>query len=51
MGENATSWLVGLHLSHFEVFAALFVFYTVLGCPVESIDMIVITGPLLYSTK
>jgi C4-dicarboxylate transporter DctM subunit len=40
--------LVGLNLSHFEFFAALFVLYTVLGCLVESIGMIVITVPLLY---
>ncbi len=48
VGESVTSWLVGLHLSHFEFFAALFVLYTVLGCLVESIGMIVITVPLLY---
>lgn len=48
VGEAVTSWLVGLHLSHFEFFAALFVLYTVLGCLVESIGMIVITVPLLY---
>jgi C4-dicarboxylate transporter, DctM subunit len=48
VGESVTSWLVGLHLSHFQFFAALFVLYTVLGCLVESIGMIVITVPLLY---
>jgi C4-dicarboxylate transporter DctM subunit len=48
VGESVTSWLIGLHLSHFEFFAALFVLYTVLGCLVESIGMIVITVPLLY---
>jgi C4-dicarboxylate transporter DctM subunit len=48
VGESVTSWLVGLHLSHFAFFAALFVLYTVLGCLVESIGMIVITVPLLY---
>jgi tripartite ATP-independent transporter DctM subunit len=48
VGESVTGWLVGLHLSHFQFFAALFVLYTVLGCLVESIGMIVITVPLLY---
>ena len=48
VGESVTSWLVGLHLSHFEFFGALFILYTVLGCLVESIGMIVITVPLLY---
>ncbi len=48
VGESVTGWLVGLHLSHFQFFGALFVLYTVLGCLVESIGMIVITVPLLY---
>ncbi len=48
VGESVTGWLVGLNLSHFEFFGALFVLYTLLGCLVESIGMIVITVPLLY---
>ena len=48
VGESVTAWLVGLNLSHFEFFGALFVLYTVLGCLVESIGMIVITVPLIY---
>ncbi len=48
VGESVTSWLVGLNLSHFQFFGALFVLYTVLGCLVESIGMIVITVPLIY---
>jgi C4-dicarboxylate transporter, DctM subunit len=48
VGESVTAWLVGLHLSHIQFFAALFVLYTALGCLVESIGMIVITVPLLY---
>jgi tripartite ATP-independent transporter DctM subunit len=48
VGESVTAWLVGLHLSHFQFFGALFMLYTVLGCLVESIGMIVITVPLLY---
>jgi tripartite ATP-independent transporter DctM subunit len=48
VGETVTAWLVGLHLSHLQFFGALFVLYTLLGCLVESIGMIVITVPLLY---
>jgi tripartite ATP-independent transporter DctM subunit len=48
VGESVTHWLVGLHLSHFQFFGALFVLYTMLGCLVESIGMIVITVPLIY---
>jgi C4-dicarboxylate transporter, DctM subunit len=48
VGESVTAWLVGLHLSHVQFFAALFVLYSVMGCLVESIGMIVITVPLLY---
>jgi tripartite ATP-independent transporter DctM subunit len=48
VGEQLTSWLVGLNLSRLEFFFALFVLYTVLGCLVESLGMIVITVPLLY---
>ncbi len=43
-----TGFLVGLHLSRPAFFVALFVLYTVLGCLVESLGMIVITVPLLY---
>jgi tripartite ATP-independent transporter DctM subunit len=48
VGEDVTSWVVGLKLSRLEFFLALFVLYTVLGCLVESFGMIVITVPLLY---
>jgi C4-dicarboxylate transporter, DctM subunit len=48
VGETVTSWLVGLKLSHLEFFLALLVLYSVLGCLVESIGMIVITVPLLF---
>jgi len=48
VGEQVTSFLVGLHLSRVGFFGALFVLYTVLGCLVESLGMIVITVPLLY---
>jgi C4-dicarboxylate transporter, DctM subunit len=48
VGEQVTSYVVGLKLSRLEFFAALFILYTVLGCLVESFGMIVITVPLLF---
>ncbi len=48
VGEQLTAWMVGLNLSRLEFFFALFLLYTVLGCLVESLGMIVITVPLLY---
>ncbi|MGB3864982.1 MAG: TRAP transporter large permease [Xanthobacteraceae bacterium] len=48
VGEQITQFLVGLNLSKLEFFLALFVLYTILGCLVESLGMIVITVPLLY---
>ena len=37
-----------MQLSKFEFYLALFVLFTVLGCLIESLGMIVITVPLLY---
>jgi C4-dicarboxylate transporter DctM subunit len=48
VGEQITQFLVGMKLSRLEFFVALFVLYTVLGCLVESLGMIVVTVPLLY---
>lgn len=48
IGDMTTHWLLGLHLSQFEFFLALFCLYTVLGCFIESIGMIVITVPVLF---
>jgi C4-dicarboxylate transporter, DctM subunit len=48
VGEQITQFLVSLKLSKLEFFLALFVLYTVLGCLVESLGMIVVTVPLLY---
>ncbi len=48
VGESFTHWLVGLELGRLQFFFALFLLYTVLGCLVESLGMIVITVPLLY---
>lgn len=45
---NLTQWLVSLDLSKFGFIFALVVMYTVLGCLVESIGMLVITVPLLF---
>lgn len=48
VGAILTNFLIGLHLSHFGFFCALFVLYSILGCLIESIGIIVITVPLLY---
>jgi C4-dicarboxylate transporter, DctM subunit len=48
VGAALTRLLVDLHLSRLEFFLALFLLYTILGCLVESIGIIVITVPLLY---
>jgi len=48
IGEKVTSFIVGLHLSRLEFFFALFLLYTVLGCLIESLGMIVITVPLIF---
>lgn len=48
IGETVTTWLVGLHLGQLGFLFALFCLYTVLGCFIESIGMIVITVPVLF---
>ncbi len=48
VGEEVTSFLTGLKLSRFEFFIALFLLFTVLGCLIESLGMLVLTVPLLY---
>lgn len=48
IGETVTAWLVGLHLGQLGFLLALFCLYTVLGCFIESIGMIVITVPVLF---
>jgi tripartite ATP-independent transporter DctM subunit len=48
VGESITAYMVGLNLDRLTFFLALFALYTILGCLVESIGMIVITVPLLY---
>jgi tripartite ATP-independent transporter DctM subunit len=48
LGEQVTKFIVELQLSKIEFFLALLVLFTVLGCLIESLGMIVITVPLLY---
>jgi C4-dicarboxylate transporter, DctM subunit len=48
LGEQVTRFIIGLHLSKLEFYLALFALFTVLGCLIESLGMIVITVPLLY---
>ena len=48
LGERLTTYIVGLGLSKFQFFFALFLLYTILGCLVESFGMIVLTVPLLH---
>ena len=40
--------MISLHLSRMEFFFALFVLYTILGCLMEGLGMIVVTVPLLF---
>jgi tripartite ATP-independent transporter DctM subunit len=48
VGEKVTAFIVGLDLTRLEFFFALFLLYTVLGCLIESLGMIVITVPLIF---
>jgi tripartite ATP-independent transporter DctM subunit len=48
VGEKVTIWVINLHLSRLEFFVALFVLYTILGCLMEGLGMIVVTVPLLF---
>jgi tripartite ATP-independent transporter DctM subunit len=48
VGRDLTNFLGGLNLTRLEFLACLFILYTILGCLIESIGMIVITVPLLY---
>jgi C4-dicarboxylate transporter, DctM subunit len=48
LGEQVTKFIVGLKLTKLEFYLALFALFTVLGCLIESLGMIVITVPLLY---
>jgi C4-dicarboxylate transporter, DctM subunit len=48
LGEQVTKFIIDLQLSKIEFYLALFVLFTILGCLIESLGMIVITVPLLY---
>jgi tripartite ATP-independent transporter DctM subunit len=48
VGRDLTNFLSAMNLTRFEFLVALFILYTILGCLIESIGMIVITVPLLY---
>ena len=48
IGEKLTEFIVGMQLSKFQFYSVLFVLFTVLGCLIESLGMIVITVPLLF---
>ena len=48
VGEDVTSFIVGLHLTKLQFFFAIFLLYTLLGCLVETMGMIVITIPLIF---
>jgi len=48
VGEKVTAFVVSLKLNRLEFFFALFILYTILGCLIESLGMIVITVPLIF---
>jgi len=48
IGEKLTEFIVGMQLSKLQFYLVLFCLFTVLGCLIESLGMIVITVPLLY---
>jgi tripartite ATP-independent transporter DctM subunit len=48
IGEKVTEFIVGMKLNTIEFYLVLFALFTVLGCLIESLGMIVITVPLLY---
>ena len=48
IGKSITQWVISLKLNRLEFFIAVFILYTILGCLVESVGMIVITVPLLF---
>ena len=48
IGEKVTEFIVGMKLNTIEFYLVLFALFTVLGCLIESLGMIVITVPLLF---
>jgi C4-dicarboxylate transporter, DctM subunit len=48
IGEKLTEFIVSMKLTTLQFYLVLFVLFTVLGCLIESLGMIVITVPLLF---
>lgn len=48
VGQQITEFIVSLDLTRLQFFVAIFLLYTVLGCFIESLGMIVITLPLIF---
>jgi tripartite ATP-independent transporter DctM subunit len=48
IGEKLTEFIVGMNLTTLQFYLVLFCLFTVLGCLIESLGMIVITVPLLF---
>jgi len=48
IGEKLTEFIVSMQLSTMQFYLVLFCLFTVLGCLIESLGMIVITVPLLF---
>jgi C4-dicarboxylate transporter, DctM subunit len=48
IGEKLTEFIVGMKLTTLQFYLVLFALFTVLGCLIESLGMIVITVPLLF---
>jgi C4-dicarboxylate transporter, DctM subunit len=48
IGEKLTEFIVSLKLTTLQFYLVLFALFTVLGCLIESLGMIVITVPLLF---
>jgi C4-dicarboxylate transporter, DctM subunit len=48
IGEKLTEFIVGMKLTTLQFYLVLFCLFTILGCLIESLGMIVITVPLLF---
>jgi TRAP-type C4-dicarboxylate transport system permease large subunit len=48
IGIEIVNFVVSLELTRIEFFVSLFIIFTVLGCLIESLGMIVITVPLIF---
>jgi tripartite ATP-independent transporter DctM subunit len=48
VGEQITGFFTDLQLTRFEFFLCVFLLFTILGCLIESLGIIVITVPLLF---